>query len=143
MSSLQMTVIIFLLVCDLQTMFAHLKQFRFHGVDRNSVHWRRIKDMQCTHKPIQNDVPEIWRCIYECTNDTESFMVGTNASHCILCYYQVNGATFNPADFQGTLLFKRGKLGPLLLPSKWYHYVLHVCYIFSFCIFRDIERLSL
>ena len=119
MSTLQLTVIFLLLLCGLQTILASLKQLSFYRIDKHAGHWQSIQHMQCTHRPIQNGVHGIWKCILESTYDAESFMVGTNASHCILCYYQVNGATLNASEFQGTLLFKRGKLHPLLLPSEW------------------------
>ena len=118
MSSLRLSVILLLLSCGLQTIFSASKQFRFRQVDRNSGYWQGIQHMQCTRRPTRNGVRGIWECILECTEDTESFMVGTNASHCILCYFQVNGATLNASEFQGTLLFERGKLCPLLLPSE-------------------------
>ena len=64
--------------------------------------------MPCTHKLFQDRIPAKINCILQSTYDTESFMVGTNASHCILCYYQVNDATLRASEFQGTLKFKRG-----------------------------------
>ena len=107
---MELTVIFLLLPFALQTTLANLKEFSFHTIDRNALHWIRIQHMPCTHRLLQDGFQGIWRCIFECAHDTESFMVGTNASHCILCYYQVNNATLKAAEFQGTLLFKRGKL---------------------------------
>ena len=34
---------------------------------------------------------------------------------------QVNGTTLNASEFKGTFLFKRGKLHPLLLPNEWHN----------------------
>ena len=77
-------------------------------MDRDADHWQRIKHMPCTHKLFKDDFQGIMSCILQSTYDAESFMVGMNASHCIICYYQKNNAAFRAAEFQGTLLFKRG-----------------------------------
>ena len=110
MSPQQLTIIILLLSCALQRAFSSLRQFRFYQMDRIENHWQRIQHMPCTTKLYKDDFQGIMSCILQSSNDTESFMVGTNASHCILCYYQVNNATLNAVEFQGTLLFKRGML---------------------------------
>ena len=88
--------------------FAASRQFRFYEMHRNAKHWQRIKHMQCTYRLFQDDFQGIMSCILQSTHDIKSYMVGMNASHCILCYYQVNDATLRASEFQGTLKFKRG-----------------------------------
>ena len=110
MSSQHLTVIFLLILTDLQWIFAASRQFSFLGIDKNAIHWQRIKRMPCTHKLFQDDFQGIMSCLLLSTYDKQSFMVGMNASHCILCYYQVNGATLIASAFQGNFLFKRGLL---------------------------------
>ena len=110
MASLQMTVNFLLILFNLQIIIATSRQFSFNKVDRNAKPWQRIRRMQCTQKLFQDDFQGIMSCLLLSTYDKQSFMVGMNASHCILCYYQVNGATLIASAFQGNFLFKRGLL---------------------------------
>ena len=108
MSLKQLTSIFLVSARGLHTISSTSRQFRFYQMDQIENHWQRIQHMPCITKLFQDDFQGIMSCILQSTYDTESFMVGTNASHCILCYYQVNNATLNAVEFQGTLLFKRG-----------------------------------
>ena len=109
MSSLKFTAICILTLSGLQVIITTSRQFILYEMDRNADHWQRIQQMPCTHKPFKDDFQGIMSCILQSIYDKESFMVGTNVSHCILCYYQVNGTTLNASEFQGNFLFRRGK----------------------------------
>ena len=115
MSAQQLTLSFLVIACGLHIVLSTTRRFRFYEMDRNAEHWQRIQHMPCTYRLFHNGFKGIMRCILQSTYDAESFMVGTNASNCIFCYYRVNGATLKAGEFQGTLLFKRGKLHPLLL----------------------------
>ena len=110
MSLLRLTVFHLILLIGVQEIFATSRQFSYLPIDRNANHWQRIQHMPCTHKLFQDDFQGIISCVLLSTYDAESFMVGMNETHCILCYYKVNNATLSSSTFQGTLQFEKGEL---------------------------------
>ena len=115
MSPIPQTMICLLLLVALQSIAANTRHFLFYELDRNVENWQRMQHMPCYHKLFKDDFQGIMSCILQSTYDAESFMVGMNASHCILCYYQVNNATLNAVEFNGTLMFRRGKLESMMI----------------------------
>ena len=110
MSLLRLTVFHLILLIGVQEIFATSRQFSYLPIDRNANHWQRIQHMPCTQKLFQDDFQGIISCVLLSTYDAESFMVGMNETHCILCYYKVNNATLSSSTFQGTLQFEKGEL---------------------------------